>query len=326
MASPDRPAGRNRKPGDQIGVLTDRIRERRFRQGQPELTGPLFGFVQIELTGALRLEKGRYLERRDGEQRVLVIDVEGALPPPRRRRRRAKRVESRQSLPNFPVSTVTVIRASLAYGSEAEASEWLSGAIERDATAELLAETLETLDRALAAEAAAAGRPYVTSTGIDDIIAARFGFGDGDRVSEGDYLEAFEVDARGGAARPRRERLHRTRPTARIAAIMGDREQAAACEFLVPRVRSDLDGGRVMSAALVIEVAVRATIVELDAVLDDPDHSADLDRLEEMLPALTELTDAVLTEGRAWPGLGESLEEPLSIAERVMRRRRAHEQ
>ena len=49
-------------------------------------------------------------------------------------------------------------------------------------------------------------------------------------------------------------------------------------------------------------------------------------RLEQLLPELTELTDAVLAEGRDWPGLKDSLEEPLSIAERVMRRRRVLEQ
>lgn len=257
---------------------------------------------------------------------MLVIDVEGALPPPRRRRRKAKRVERRESVPAVSISTVTVILASIPFPGESEASDWLAAAIGEESSVDLLGETLEALDRALAAEAAATGRPYVGAIGLDDIIAARIGYGDGDRVSDGDYLEAFEIDARGGTARPRRERLSRTRPLARIAAIIGERDHAAACEFLVPRVRSDLDGGRVMSAALVIEVAVRATIIELDTVLDDPEHSADLDRLEEMLPGLTELTDSVLTEGRPWPGLAESLEEPLAIAERVMRRRRALEQ
>lgn len=257
---------------------------------------------------------------------MLVIDIEGALPPARRRRRKAKRLTGREPVPEVSISTVTVIRASVPFSDEAEASAWLAEAVGEEATADLLGEALDTLDRALAAEAAASGRPYAAAIGVDELISARFGYGDGDRLSDGDYLEAFEIDARGGTARPRRERMNRTLPLARIAAIIGGRDEAAACEFLVPRVRSDLDGGRVMSAALVIEVAVRSTIVELDTVLDDPDHSADLDRLEEMLPGLTELTDSVLTEGSAWPGLAASLEEPLSIAERVMRRRRALEQ
>jgi hypothetical protein len=53
---------------------------------------------------------------------------------------------------------------------------------------------------------------------------------------------------------------------------------------------------------------------------------ADLDRLEALLPELTSLTDAVLTDGEAWPGLAESLEEPLGIVERILRRRRAFDQ
>ncbi len=212
------------------------------------------------------------------------------------------------------------------FWNDNEASEWLIPSTANERVDELMAETLSTLDRALAAEAATTGRPYVQAIGIDDVVGARIGFGDGDRLSEGLYLEAFEIDARGGTASPRRERMNRTRPLARIAAIIGGKEQAAACEFLVPRIRSDLEGGRVMSAALVIEVAVRASIVELDTILDLPEHAADLDRLAELLPELTELTDAILAEGKPWPGLADSLEEPLGIIERVLRRRRALEQ
>jgi len=255
-----------------------------------------------------------------------VIEAEGALPPARRRRRKPKQATGRERQPPVALTTVTVIRAFMPFWNENEASEWLVPATASERVDELMAETLSTLDRALAAEAATTGRPYVQAIGIDDVVGARIGFGDGDRVSDGLYLEAFEIDARGGTASPRRERMTRTRPLARIAAIIGGREQAAACEFLIPRIRSDLEGGRVMSAALVIEVAVRSSIVELDTILDLPEHAADLDRLEELLPELTELTDAVLAEGKAWPGLAESLEEPLGIVERVLRRRRALEQ
>ncbi len=274
----------------------------------------------------LRLEDGRYLDRHGDEQRVVVIETEGALPPARRRRRRPKKAAGRDAVPNVAVTTVTMIRAWRAFASEVEAAEWLADATGEDQVELSLEESLATLDRSLAAEAATTGRPYVQAIRIDDLIAARIGYGDGDHLSDGVYLEAFEIDARGGTASPRRERMNRTRPLARIAAIIGERDRAAACEFLIPRVRSDLDGGRVMSAALVIEVAVRSTIIELDTVLEDPDHTADLDRLEEMLPELTELTDSVLAEGGPWPGLADSMEEPLAIAERVMRRRQAFDQ
>jgi hypothetical protein len=219
-----------------------------------------------------------------------------------------------------------VILAFRPFQSESEASDWVASAAAEGPIADLLDDALATLERALAAEAAATGRPYVEAIGPDDVIGAKVGYGDGDRVSEGLYLEALEIDARGGTAGERRERMERNRPVARIAAILGDRETAAACEFLIPRVRSDLDCGRVMSAALVIEVAVRSTIVEMDSALDDSGHSADLDRLRALLPELTGLTESILAEGRAWRGLAEALEEPLAVAERIMRRRRALEQ
>ncbi len=278
------------------------------------------------MAGTIRLENGRYLDKQGEQQRVLVIEAEGALPPARRRRRRPRKVGGENRQPQVALTTVTMVRAHAPFASEYEASDWLAEVGGGETTDALLDEMLSTLDRALAAEAATTGRPYVQSITVDDLVGARIGYGDGDRASDGLYLEALEIDARGGTASPRRERLNRTRPLARIAAIIGGSDRAHACEFLIPRVRSDLEGGRTTSAALMIEVAVRSTIRELDQALDEPDHAADLDRLEQLLPELTELTDAVLAEGRDWPGLKDSLEEPLSIAERVMRRRRVLEQ
>lgn len=250
----------------------------------------------------------------------MVIESEGALPPARRKRRRPRKSGRTDSPTRVQITTVTVIRAYQPLGSEDEASAWLGQLKEDDFTDELLKEALSTLDRARAADAAASGRPFAEATELAGVLTARIGYGDGDRVSEGRFLEAFDVDARGGVGSRRRERLARTAPIARIAAIIGQKERANACEFLIPRVRADLDAGRVMTAALEIEMAARATVAELDQALDDPGHVADLDLLEAMLPDLTTLTDSVLTETEPWAGLGDSLEEPLVIAERVIRR------
>jgi hypothetical protein len=38
------------------------------------------------------------------------------------------------------------------------------------------------------------------------------------------------------------------------------------------------------------------------------------------------MTDALLSDGEPWPGLEDSVEEPLALAERVLRRRRVLEQ
>jgi hypothetical protein len=219
-----------------------------------------------------------------------------------------------------------MVRAWLPFDSESGAAAWLAEVETGESTDSLLEEMLASLDRALAAEAAATGRAYVPSVRLGDLLGARIGYADGDRASEGSYLEALEIDARGGTASPRRERLNRTRPLARIAAILGESDRSLACEFLVPRIRSDLSGGRVMSAALALEIAIRATVREMDDVLDDPGHEADLDRLEELLPDLSRMTDALLSDGEPWPGLEDSVEEPLALAERVLRRRRVLEQ
>ena len=141
-------------------------------------------------------------------------------------------------------------------------------------------------------------------------------------MADGRYTEALEVDARGGMASPRRERLNRTRPLARIAAILGGKDHIKACELLIPRVRADLDAGRVMAAALAAETAIRATVVEMDGALDEPNHERDLDLLETMLADLTQMTDALLATPEVWAGLATSLEEPLVTAERVIRRHR----
>ncbi|MBK5232714.1 MAG: hypothetical protein JJE13_07000 [Thermoleophilia bacterium] len=257
---------------------------------------------------------------------MLVLETEGALPPARRKRRRPKKSGRTDAVTHVSVTTATLIRAHEPLGSESGAAAWVARLDEDEFTQGLLDEALESIDRALAAEAAATGRPFAESPALEQIISARIGYGDGDRLADGRFLDAFDIDARGGTASPRRERRGRTRPIARIAAILSGKDEANACEFLVPRVRADLDAGRIYAAALAIETAVRATVVEMDAALDVPDHMSDLDHLERLLPELTELTDNALGEGRARAGLGKSLEEPLLIAERVIRRRRVLEQ
>ena len=222
--------------------------------------------------------------------------------------------------------TVTLVRAHEPLGSESEAAAWVARLDEDDFTQALLDEALDSLDRALAAEAAATSRPFAESPALEQIVGARIGYGDGDRLADGRFIDAFDIDARGGTASPRRERRGRTRPVARIAAILGGKDEAMACEFLVPRVRADFDAGRIYTAALAIETAARATVVEMDAALDVPDHEADLDELERMLPGLTMVTDRALGDGRTWEGLADEIEGPLRLAERVIRRRRVLDQ
>ncbi|MGK2931341.1 MAG: hypothetical protein ACSLFD_00955 [Solirubrobacterales bacterium] len=257
----------------------------------------------------------------------MVLETEGALPPARRKRRRPKQSGKADAATHVSVTTATLIRAHDPLGTESEAAEWSARLNEDEFTQALLDEALDAVERVLAAEAAASGRPFAQSPALEQIVNCRIGYGDGDRLAGGRFIDAFDIDARGGtASSPRRERLGRTMPIARIAAILGGRDEAQACEFLVPRVRADFDAGRTYAAVLGIEPAARATLVEMDDALDVPDHEADLDELERMLPGLTVLTDRALEEGRSWDGAREAVEAPLRLAERVIRRRRVLEQ
>lgn len=254
-----------------------------------------------------------------------MLETEGALPPARRRRRRPRKAVVTDRPVTASIAVVTVIRADHPFDSEAAAEDWFGRLDDSDYTGEILDDAIATLDRARAADAATSGLPFGTRTEVGSILTARVGYGEGERVASGRFLEALEVDARGGTASGRREKIARTGSLARTAAILGGRERSAACEVLVPRVRLDLDTGNDAAARLTIEAAAEATINELEFALDDPDHEDDLDRLEQLLPALAEVSGRA-AKGEPDPGGEQLVENALEIAERIIRRRRILEQ
>lgn len=250
-----------------------------------------------------------------------MTETEGALPPARRRRRRPRKAVANESPVRVEIAVVTVIRADQPLVGETEAGEWLGRIGEPDFTGELLDDAISTLDRARAADAASAGFPFGTPTAIGSVLAGRIGYGEGDQVASGRYLEALEVDARGGTGEKRRQRLAPAGSLARTAAILGSRETAAACEVLIPRVRLDLESGNDAAARLAIAAATGATISELEFAIEDEGHEQDLDRLEGLLPDLTAVSERA-EQGSAEPDDRKLVEETLEVAERVIRRRR----
>jgi hypothetical protein len=68
-------------------------------------------------------------------------------------------------------------------------------------------------------------------------------------------------------------------PQARLAAVLGAREEPLACEELALRARQDLDHGRDREAALQVLVALDAALAELTR---DPAAVALADRLSEL--------------------------------------------
>jgi hypothetical protein len=131
------------------------------------------------------------------------------------------------------------------------------------------------LNHALHAFRVATADPYVQPVGRGQAIAARVGFGAGEEVADGLWSAAKELAAPEG----RRRRVRGLAPQARLAAVLGSRQPALACEELALRARLDLDHARPREAALQLLVALDAALAELAA---DP-HAGELaDRLAEL--------------------------------------------
>jgi hypothetical protein len=232
---------------------------------------------------------------------VLVLRTLSAPERRRLRGRRPRSVESAEAEP-VPTTRATVVRPE-PFGWAGEARAWLSS-LRRDKAA-LEAEfdsSLRVMNRALAAQRAAAADPYAGDVAADRALVARVGYGSGDAVAEGRFVEAVELPAR-VAKRSRRSMEARDE---RFAALLGGRAERLVGEELVLRARADLNAGRRREAALEARIALEALTVELG-------ERAPLDQAERV----REAAGAVL-EGRPPSGV----EEAVGAMEAALRRRR----
>ncbi|MFZ0041899.1 MAG: hypothetical protein WAK93_11370, partial [Solirubrobacteraceae bacterium] len=220
----------------------------------------LFRFVQVEFPWRLGPPDGRYLMRDPGDRdgtptHVIVFATLGA--PERSRLAALRRPREAEPSPEpTPVTTgrATVIDSQRPFDRDAEARAWLSRAGEDE-----LAAGLTVLNRALHAFRLVTADPYLHTVGRQQAIVARVGFGAGEEVADGLWTSARELAL---SDRPRR-RARVLAPQARLAAVLGARELALACEELVLRARLDLDHGREREAALQLLVALDAALAEL---------------------------------------------------------------
>ncbi|HWM53947.1 MAG TPA: hypothetical protein VNO20_00960 [Solirubrobacterales bacterium] len=280
--------------------------------------------MQLEFAGRLAVADGRYLARDegpDGAQRVLVVETLGAPPPPGRRRRKPRPADA-DDRPSLPLVRVTAIRAFEPFDLDAEAEAWVGEAVATDETLDAaVAEGVALLNRALHAQASASADPYVGELTAERSVAVRIGYGSGDQVAAGRFTVAHDVDvwARGGGRR--RQRAEDLHPQERMAAILGRREQADACETLLLRTRADLDAGRVREAAFQLRVGLEALLAELSGALTDPGHEKDMAELEARRKEAGEAANAAL-RGELGSEQQRSIRELTEISERVLRRRR----
>ncbi len=201
---------------------------------------------------------------------MLVLATLGA---PERRKRFAKRqrqaqVEPEPSLVTTGRATIIDVGDPLRGGEQAR--RWLAGADEQ-----FLTDAIEVLNRVLHAFRLVTADPYAGPVSRRQALVARIGYGAGEQVADGLWTDARELLDTG----PRLHRMKVLQPQARLAAVLGGREQVLACEDLVLRARLDLDHGRAREAALQLLVALDAALAELPA---DPTAPALSDRLDQL--------------------------------------------
>jgi hypothetical protein len=185
-----------------------------------------------------------------------------------------------------PVTRVTLVAAE-PFGEHAEAERWLRGA---DGEVEAQ-EALVVLGRVLHALRVASADPSIGAPSRAQALVVRLGLGEGEQVAEGRWAHAVELPGGGPPARRRTGRGGTAgggRTGDRLAALLGGRDAALACEELALRARSDVDANRHREAALQLRVALEAALAELQPWSDRGDLA---DRLAE-LAAEREMVEA----------------------------------
>ena len=229
----------------------------------------------------------------DDPERVLVLSTLGAAERRRLKGRRGKTVTDAVPEP-VPTARATVIRAQ-PFASDDEARAWLEGVRGDEALRE--AETddaLRRLNRAIRAQRAAAGDPYLREVSLAQALVLRLGYGAGESLAYGRFAEAWE-------APPGRTKVERSMgaPEERFAALMGARDQAGVAEDLVLRARLDLDAGHLREAALQARVALEALLAESGPELADrPRAELESDR-EPVAVAAAAALQGPLSDGPA---------------------------
>ena len=277
----------------------------------------LFRFVQLEVPWRLGPDDGRYVVRRHaGEmpEHVLVIATLGAAQRRLIGGKRAKSADPEPGPEPVPTGRATII-PSTPLDDEDAAERWLKGA---DPEAEVAA-ALVVLNRALYAQQISVADPQVREVAREDALVVRIGFGGGEQVAEGRWTEAQELPLP-KAGRQRRSAA--LRPQERLAALLGGRDVALACELLVLRARADLVAGRQREAALQLRAGLEAALAELPAWAERGDLASRLDELEGEQDAVDAVAATALQRGLD-PDEAATTERVLGRLESALRARSA---
>jgi hypothetical protein len=261
--------------------------------GEP--SAPLFGFVQFEFPWELGPVPGRYVLRdsaAEADLRVLVVATLGARERRLFGRRKTQRVEPQPDPAMVPTTRATIIRGAPLSGRE-EGAAWMASPASR------VPQELAVLNRVLHAHRLASADPGVREVTLADALVVRVGYGAGEEVADGRWTDAVEPGDTEGAAlrRLRAQRTAALHPQERLAAILGGRDAALACEELALRARADLDAGRTREAALQLRVALEAALAELEAWRGRRDLDERLGELRGERDAVAAAANAALRAG-----------------------------
>ncbi|MEN3282839.1 MAG: hypothetical protein V7607_3979 [Solirubrobacteraceae bacterium] len=222
---------------------------------------------------------------------MLVLATLGA---PQRRRLRGRR--PRRAAPDpapVPVARATLV-AVQSFVDDRAADRWLRDAgDQRQAAESRVHEAVSVLNRVLHLHRAATADPHVREVDVDQALVVRVGYGEGEQVADGHWLRAIEPPL--PRSRPRREAA--LRPQERLAALLGARDAALACEELALRARQDVDAGRRREAALQLDTALTAALAELEPWSARGDLATRLAELRDVHGAIHAAAQAALQGG-----------------------------
>jgi hypothetical protein len=274
----------------------------------------LFLFLQLEFPWELGPPDGRYLLRQqaDGEpERVVVLGTIGAQRREPARGERwlgVGRVGSRSRVAPAtsdpaPVATArATIVDPISLSAERQAQAWMA---DLDAEREISA-AVEVLNRVLHFHRIASADPYIHEVSPAQALVIRAGWGEGEQVADGEWGHARELPWRGrGGVRRKRigDRAAALRPQERLAELLGGRGATLVCEDLVLRSRLDLDQGRHAHAAIELEAAYAAALIELPAERRE-DLAIRIAELQKLRSGVAEQAKAALTGTQESPEEG----------------------
>lgn len=227
------------------------------------------------------------------------------------RRRRNRRAEGEP-----PAGQVQVGRATLVAADPLgeDPGRWLSSIDpEEEASAGVAA-----INRVLHLHRIAAASPESRPVSLDEAVAVRVGFGSGEQVARGRWVQALDV----GTGRRRRHRRRMLQPDERFAALVGGYDVPLATEELALRARSDVDAGRWREAALQCEAAFSVAPEELAPWRNHSDMAGRIDELGRLGPGVRDAA-AAARHGGLTEEQSEAVEKALGRLEAALRARTA---